>query len=67
MKKDIEVILKGISLVDSVTVTVANLTKYDDNQVEIRDSKTGQLIWRSWDFQPGFMEDFKRELERYKI
>lgn len=54
------------SLVDSVTLKVANITKYGDSQVEIRDAKTKQLIWRAWDFEPGFEADFSAQIEFYR-
>ena len=48
-------VLKNLPpLVDTVTVKVANVTKYDDHQVEIREADTNLLIWRAWDFEPDF-------------
>ncbi|HAW2552872.1 TPA: DUF905 domain-containing protein [Escherichia coli] len=48
-------------LVDTVTVKVANVTKYDDHQVEIREADTNLLIWRAWDFE----YNFKQQLQRF--
>ncbi|ECG3113620.1 DUF905 domain-containing protein, partial [Salmonella enterica subsp. enterica serovar Typhimurium] len=52
-------------LVDTVTVKVANVTKYDDHQVEIRETDTNLLIWRAWDFEPDFEYNFKQQLQRF--
>lgn len=67
MKKAIEAILSEYRLKDSVSIKVANVTKYDDNQVEIRDAVSGLLIWRAWDFEPGFYDDFRKELKRHVV
>ncbi|ECB2300193.1 DUF905 domain-containing protein [Salmonella enterica subsp. enterica serovar Saintpaul] len=59
-------VLKNLPpLVDTVTVKVANVTKYDDNQVEIREADTNLLIWRAWDFEPDFEYNFKQQLQRF--
>ncbi|MDD8892020.1 DUF905 domain-containing protein [Escherichia coli] len=52
-------------LVDTVTVKVANVTKHDDHQVEIREADTNLLIWRAWDFEPDFEYNFKQQLQRF--
>lgn len=46
-------------------VKVANVTKYDDHQVEIREADTNLLIWRAWDFEPDFEYNFKQQLQRF--
>nr|WP_274944933.1 DUF905 family protein [Salmonella enterica]WCS70392.1 hypothetical protein [Salmonella enterica subsp. enterica serovar Rissen] len=57
--------LRTSPLVDTVTVKVANVTKYDDHQVEIREADTNLLIWRAWDFEPDFEYNFKQQLQRF--
>ncbi|WP_104123528.1 DUF905 family protein [Escherichia coli] len=52
-------------VLDTVTVKVANVTKYDDHQVEIREADTNLLIWRAWDFEPDFEYNFKQQLQRF--
>jgi hypothetical protein len=52
-------------LTDAVTLKIANVSKYDDYQIEIRDARTNQLIWRAWDFQPDFDHDFSEQLKQY--
>jgi len=59
-------VLKNLPpLVDSVTVKIANITKYDDHQVEIREANSNRLIWRAWDFQPDFEYEFTQQLQRF--
>lgn len=67
MKKDIEAVLDSYSLDKSVVVTVANITKYEDSQVEIREVESGRLIWRAWDFEPSFYEELDRQLKRFVV
>lgn len=67
MVKKIEDVLKGKKFVDTVTVKIANITKYDDKQVEIREAATGRLIWRAWNFEPSFLEEFERQIKPYVI
>jgi len=56
-------ILKNVPpVVDSVIVKIATINKYNDHQVEIREADTNRLIWRAWDFEPGFEYDFKQQL-----
>lgn len=52
-------------LVDSVTVKIANITIYNDHQVEIREADSNLLIWRAWDFQPDFEYEFTQQLQRF--
>ncbi|MGK7247447.1 DUF905 family protein [Buttiauxella agrestis] len=67
MARNIEDVLKENEFVGTVTIKVANVTKYDDKQVEIRDAETGRLIWRAWDFEPSFLEELERQIKPYVI
>lgn len=67
MAKKVEDVLKEKEFVGTVTIKIANITKYNDKQVEIRDAATGRLIWRAWDFEPSFLEEFERQIKPYVI
>lgn len=67
MKKKIEEIIGSCVLKDNVTVKVANVTKYNDYQVEIREEPSGHLFWRAWTFEQGFEHELKENLEQYAI
>lgn len=45
-----------------VSVEVADTDKYDCEQIEIRRNQDGRLVWRAWDYEPGFADDLHREL-----
>ena len=47
-------------LAEGMTVTIADISRHGDVQVEIR--KFGQLDWRAWSFEPGFLADLERQL-----
>lgn len=53
------------TLIDSVTMKIVCITKHNDFQVEIRDSNSGLLIWRAWDFEPEFEGVFNEQLKKY--
>lgn len=66
MKKQvIEQIISAYNVNDSVTVEVSEVSIHDDFRVEIRNAVTGQLIWRAWDFEEGFLFDLKANLQRF--
>ena len=48
-------------LKDGVTVTVSEVSRYGDVQVEIRTH--GQLNWRAWSFESGFLSDLDSNLQ----
>ncbi|EHZ0788430.1 DUF905 family protein [Escherichia coli] len=66
-KQDIQNLIAAYKLSDAVNVTVSDVTKYDDSRVEIRRADTGQLIWRAWDFEEGFLNDLHSNLKQYSI
>ncbi|WP_130100545.1 hypothetical protein [Siccibacter turicensis] len=47
-------------LAKGMTVTIADISRHGDVQVEIR--KLGQLDWRAWSFEPDFLADLERQL-----
>lgn len=55
-------ILKLDQVQEGVTVTVANITRYGDVQVEIR--RNGFLDWHAWSFEPAFLADLESNLLR---
>lgn len=67
MADTVEDILKGKKIVNTVTIKIENITKYGDKQVEIRDANSGRLIWRAWDFEPSFLEEFERQIKPFVI
>lgn len=67
MADTVEEILKGKKIVNTVTIKIENITKYGDKQVEIRDANSGRLIWRAWDFEPSFLEEFERQIKPFVI
>ncbi|EPR9400755.1 DUF905 family protein [Escherichia coli] len=66
-KQDIQKLIAEYNLSDAVNVTVSDVTKYDDSRVVIRRADTGQLIWRAWDFEEGFLSDLHSNLKQYSI
>ncbi|HFK3208300.1 TPA: hypothetical protein ACG1H7_004655 [Citrobacter freundii] len=50
----------SINLKKGVTVTIAEVDRYGDVQVEIRTN--GLLNWRAWSFEPDFIADLDRNL-----
>lgn len=66
-KQDIQNLIAAYKLCDAVNVTVSDVTKYDDSRVEIRRADTGQLIWRAWDFEEGFLNDLHLNLKKFSI
>ncbi|MEI9545001.1 hypothetical protein, partial [Citrobacter braakii] len=48
------------NLKKGVTVTIAEVDRYGDVQVEIRTN--GLLNWRAWSFEPDFIADLDRNL-----
>ncbi|KMK87552.1 hypothetical protein KCQ_04911 [Pectobacterium atrosepticum ICMP 1526] len=48
-------------LKQGTTVGVSNVTKYGDEQIEIR--REGGLYWRAWTFEDGFLTDFEKNLD----
>ncbi|ENA0508926.1 hypothetical protein ABK735_21065 [Enterobacter kobei] len=44
-----------------VTVTLSDVSRYGDVQVEIRTN--GTLNWRAWSFEPDFLFELKRNLQ----
>jgi Bacterial protein of unknown function (DUF905). len=60
-------ILKNLPpLKDSVRIQVAAVSRYNDFQVEIRDSGSNLLIWRAWDFEPDFEFNLNQQVQLYK-
>ncbi len=47
------------SLKAGVTVTLSDVSRYGDVQVEIRTN--GTLNWRAWSFEPDFLFELKRK------
>ncbi len=47
-----------------VTVSMADVSRYGDIQVEIR--VEGRLDWRAWSFEPDFLTDLERHLSQVK-
>ncbi|HHU1575950.1 TPA: DUF905 family protein [Escherichia coli] len=66
-KQEIEKIIESYKLSDSVNVKVSDMTIYDDSRVEIRWANNGQLIWRAWDFEEGFLRDLDDNLKRFSL
>lgn len=50
-----ECVAQVADLKEGVTVTVSEVSRYGDVQVEIRHN--GLLRWRAWSFEPGFLPD----------
>lgn len=48
-------------LKEGVTVTVSDVSRYGDVQVEIRTN--GHLNWRAWSFESGFLTDLDSNLQ----
>jgi hypothetical protein len=49
------------ALRDGVTVTVSEVSRYGDVQVEI--CRNGLLEWHAWSFEPDFMFDLESSLK----
>ncbi|WP_436877910.1 hypothetical protein [Siccibacter turicensis] len=47
-------------LPEGVRVTITDISRHGDVQVEIR--KFGVLDWRAWSFEPDFLADLERQL-----
>jgi len=67
MAVNVESVIRNYKLSEAVTVKIANVTKYNDKQVEIRDTATGRLIWRAWDFEPSFLDELEKQIKPYVI
>jgi hypothetical protein len=48
-----------------VTVTLSDVSRYGDVQVEIRTN--GTLNWRAWSFEPDFLFELKRNLQYVQL
>ncbi|ENL3798902.1 DUF905 family protein [Enterobacter hormaechei] len=67
MAVNVESVIRNYKFSETVTIKVANVSKYDDKQVEIRDAATGRLIWRAWDFEPSFLEELEKQIKPFVI
>jgi len=67
MAVNVESVIRNYKLSETVTIKIANVTKYNDKQVEIRDAATGRLIWRAWDFEPSFLDELEKQIKPYVI
>ena len=58
----IQMLIDGHSsgLREGVNITVSEVSRYGDVQVEIRTN--GFLNWRAWSFEPDFMSDLEKNL-----
>ena len=55
-----EWVAQATALKAGVTVTLSDVSRYGDVQVEIRTN--GTLNWRAWSFEPDFLFELKRNL-----
>ncbi|WP_232964401.1 hypothetical protein [Enterobacter hormaechei] len=60
-----EWVAQATALKEGVTVTVSDVSRYGDVQVEIRTN--GTLNWRAWSFQPDFLFELKRNLQYVQL
>jgi len=60
-----EWVAQATALKAGVTVTVSDVSRYGDVQVEIRTN--GTLNWRAWSFQPDFLFELKRNLQYVQL
>jgi len=60
-----EWVAQATSLKDGVTVTLSDVSRYGDVQVEIRTN--GTLNWRDWSFEPDFLFELKRNLQYVQL
>jgi hypothetical protein len=60
-----ECVAQATSLKAGVTVTLSDVNRYGDIQVEIRTH--GLLNWRAWSFEPDFVFDLKRNLKDVQL
>lgn len=67
MAVNVESVIRNYKFSKTVTIKIANVSKYDDKQVEIRDAATGRLIWRAWDFEPSFLEELEKQIKPFVI
>lgn len=67
MAVNVESVIRNYKFSETVTIKIANVSKYNDKQVEIRDAATGRLIWRAWDFEPSFLEGLEKQIKPYVI
>ncbi|ELN2577948.1 MULTISPECIES: hypothetical protein [unclassified Enterobacter] len=56
-----EWVAQATSLKAGVTITLSDVSRYGDVQVEIRTN--GTLNWRAWSFEPDFLFELKRNLQ----
>ncbi|ECM7320614.1 DUF905 family protein [Cronobacter sakazakii] len=67
MAVNVESVIRKYKFSEAVTIKIANVSKYNDKQVEIRDAATGRLIWRAWDFEPSFLDELEKQIKPYVI
>ena len=60
-----EWVAQATALKAGVTVTVSDVSRYGDVQVEIRTN--GTLNWRAWSFEPDFLFELKRNLQYVQL
>jgi hypothetical protein len=60
-----EWVAQATALKAGVTVTVSDVSRYGDVQVEIRTN--GTLNWRARSFQPDFLFELKRNLQYVQL
>ncbi|WP_413540708.1 hypothetical protein, partial [Enterobacter asburiae] len=60
-----EWVAQATSLKAGVTVTLSDVSRYGDVQVEIR--TYGTLNWRAWSFDPDFLLELKRNLQYVQL
>ena len=60
-----EWVAQATSLKAGVTVTLSDVSRYGDVQVEIRTN--GTLNWRAWSFEPDFLFELKRNLQYVQL
>jgi hypothetical protein len=60
-----EYVAQATSLKAGVTVTLSEVNRCGDIQVEIRTH--GLLNWRAWSFEPDFVSDLKRNLKDVQL
>lgn len=60
-----EWVAQATSLKAGVTVTLSDVSRYGDVQVEIRTN--GTLNWRDWSFEPDFLFELKRNLQYVQL
>ncbi|MFK8940656.1 hypothetical protein, partial [Enterobacter sp. 01-M-03-SI-ECC_S142] len=60
-----EWVAQATSLKAGVTVTLSDVSRYGDVQVEIRTN--GTLNWHAWSFEPDFLLELKRNLQYVQL